>query len=163
MQKTKMMKKGRRKTRHVQIAAGIACLLVACTIYLVMRSKSIALYQWCRATVGTALADSMREATRGWAVPDFVRYSLPDGLYCLSYILIADAIWSGSRQAAKYIVVAAIPAAALLHETMQLAGLARGTFDWADVACYALPLAAYFLYQATQVSEIKVRRNHFSY
>ena len=132
------------KTRNIIL--GIVCLLVGCCMYLLLRSESIRLYQWVRAAVGTAALDSVRAVTMGWAVPDFVRFSVPDGLWCAAYGLIADGIWGSERGWARHVVVTLIPAVALVHECLQLAGLVGGTFDVSDVVVYALPLAAYYLH-----------------
>jgi len=77
-------------------------------------------------------------------VPAFVRFSLPDGLYCASYVLLMDAVWQESGKV-KYFAVAFIPLVAMIHELCQFVGLARGTFDAADLFCYALPLFLYFI------------------
>lgn len=126
------------------IIAGILCLLTGCAIYLLLRSDTIRLYRWVKATVGTAALDSLRETTLGWDIPEFVRFSLPDGMWCAAYVLIADGIWGNERGLIKHIIVSFIPAVAIGHECLQLLGLARGTFDPSDLLCYAFPLAVYF-------------------
>ena len=128
-----------------RIILGVGCLLLGIAIYLVLRSETIHLYRWCASTLGTSWLEPLREYARGWAVPNFVRYSLPDGLYCASYILIADGIWASEKGWWKNVVVSAIPVVAMTHELLQLAGLARGTFSMADLLCYALPIAAWWL------------------
>lgn len=130
--------------RPRNIFTGCLCLLTGCAMYLLFRSDTIRLYRWVKATVGTSALDSLRETTLGWAMPDFVRYSLPDGLWCAAYVIIADAIWGEEKGVAKHVTVSLIPAVAIAHECLQLAGLARGTFDAADLLCYALPLAIYY-------------------
>ena len=136
-----------------KIALGVACLLMGCAIYLVLRKDTIHLYRWWHAIVGTGALESLRETARSWQVPECVRYSLPDGLYCLSYILITDGLLNGEKGFWRHAIVCLIPTVAITHECLQAAGLARGTFDWVDVVCYALPPTAYFLY-------MRMRENH---
>ena len=145
-----------------KIVTGILCLLLACAIYLLLRSESINLYRWCQATVGTAALQPLRQWAQGCSIPNFVRYSLPDGLWCAAYILIADGIWHNEKTPWRHVVATAIPVIAIAHETMQMAGIAKGTFDPIDMLCYALPLAAYITLGArtstsASVADVDVR------
>ncbi len=126
-----------------QIFLGGMLLLCACIIYLLFRSKSIYLYQWCMAVGLTDIIDQLRKGLQSWILPDFFRYSLPDGLYCASYILLMDVLWKRSRLSIRLLVVSAIPLIAVVHESLQAAGVVRGTFDWWDLLCYTLPLIIY--------------------
>ena len=130
-----------------KIVTGLLCLLLGCAMYLVLRSDTIRLYQWCQATVGTGAIEPLREIAKGWNVPFFVRFSLPDGLYCLSYILIADGIMNGESGFWRYAIVTFIPVVALIHECLQYAGVAHGYFDPGDLIAYSLPLLAYIVYR----------------
>lgn len=136
--------------KHAKLILGVLCLLAGCAIYLVFRSDTINLYRWCHATIGTAALDTLRQAVHGWKVPFFVKYSLPDGLYCASYILLADSIWDKEKGLWKHAVVAAIPTVAIVHECLQGVGLARGSFDPGDLLAYSLPLLAYFAFVLLQ-------------
>lgn len=135
------------KTRNAtaQTLWGIFLLFCGISIYLLFRSKTITIYRWCETIGATGIIDNLRHCVRHWAVPDFVRYSLPDGLYCASYILIMDAIWRKGRKKARIVAVSLIPLAAIVHETLQGLGLARGTFDFGDFLCYTVPLVTYLI------------------
>ena len=89
--------------------------------------------------------DSLRCAVLGWAVPDFVKYSLPDGLYCAAYILLIDAIWGRQNGIAKYVFISIIPFATIICEILQYLGIVNGTFDVCDLICYAIPILIYGL------------------
>ena len=91
-------------TTKAQVALGVVCLLCGIGIYLLFRSESIRLYQWCDAVGVTGPIDMLRQETLQWRVPEFVRNSLPDGLYCCSYILLMDAVWK-KGQALPFIMV----------------------------------------------------------
>jgi len=41
------MLKGEKRLRIVEFAIGIVFLVVGCAIYLLFRSKSLNIYQWC--------------------------------------------------------------------------------------------------------------------
>ena len=134
------------KTQRVtaQIVCGVAMLLCGCAIYLLFRSKTINLYQWCSMLGFSDVIDSLRMSISAWRISDFVRFSLPDGLYCISYILLMDAVWPDDGNF-KYFAVSFIPVVAVMHEMAQLFGLARGTFDIADLLCYLAPLVVYYV------------------
>ena len=126
---------------------GVVLLLAGCAVYLLFRSKGILLCQWFAAAAGTAALDTLRQAAAGWEPSPWMRYSLPDGLFCASYLLIMDALWRRSRPALRYLMVAVMPVAALVHECLQGMGAVRGTFDTADLLCYLTPLVIYFTVQ----------------
>ena len=139
----------------LQVVFGILCLFCGIAIYLLFRSDAIRLYQWFTAMgVGEPL-DVVRGETLQWAVPEFIKYSLPDGLYCTSYILLMDAVWRNARRQLRMVASSVIPLVAVVHELLQGAGVARGPFDWRDLLCYALPLAAYLLKKTIGDSEVQ--------
>lgn len=133
-----------RKTA-AQVIAGILLLLCGIGIYLLFRSETIRLNQWFSAIGHSETVDILRQGVQQWNVPEFVKFSLPDGLYCASYILLMDAVWHKSRTWPRIAASSAMPLVAIGHELLQGAGLARGTFDWCDLLSYALPLVAYLL------------------
>lgn len=130
--------------KWIQVLLGVLCLLVGISIYLLFRSESITLYRWMAAIGVTDAIAPLRQSVSHWDVSPFVRFSLPDGLYCLSYILLMDAVWQRSRRPLRLIAASLIPLIAITHELLQVAGLARGTFDWSDLLCYTLPLIGYW-------------------
>lgn len=131
--------------KWIQVLLGVLCLLIGISIYLLFRSESITLYRWMAAIGITDAIAPLRQSVSHWDVSAFVRFSLPDGLYCMSYILLMDAVWQHSRRPLRLMAASLIPLIAITHELLQAAGLARGTFDWSDLLCYALPLIGYCL------------------
>ena len=74
-----------------------------------------------------------------YAPPDFVKYSLPDGLWSIAYFLIMVSIW-GKISKENIIWFCLMPIIALISEFMQLTSMMPGQFDLWDVVCYSLPL-----------------------
>lgn len=126
-----------------QLLWGVGMLLCGCSIYLLFRSKTINLYQWSSMIGCSDVIDAVRMSIADWKIPDFIRFSLPDGLYCASYILLMDAVWPDN---AKYrgLAISLIPLIAIAHELAQFFGFAKGTFDICDLLCYAAPLVVYY-------------------
>lgn len=141
--------------KKTQILVGSLLLVCGCSIYLLFRSKTIHLYQWFNNLGLIDYIESIRLSVAGSQIPEFVKFSLPDGLYCASYILLMNAIWKGNDKS-KSIAVSIIPFAAILHELAQGIGLIRGTFDINDLICYIAPLALYFaLQRITNYQQLK--------
>ena len=122
---------------------GVILLLCGCAVYLLFRSKSVNIYQWASAIGLADTIDSVRDKVQFWSVSDFIKYSLPDGLYCAAYMLIIDAIWYNSHDAIKKTVILFVPCVAICNEMLQYLRWAKGTFDGYDLVCYAFPLLLY--------------------
>lgn len=127
----------------MQVLMGVITLLCGISIYLLFRSESISLYRWCAAAGFGDEIEMLRQSVRHWTIPDYLKYSLPDGLYCLSYILLMDAVWAGRRTKFSVCAVCVIPLVAITHELAQGLGLAKGTFDAVDLLSYSVPLILY--------------------
>lgn len=133
----------KRNRASIEVVSGVILLLSGCVIYVLFRSKSLNIYQWCCALGLTGLIDNYRGVVHDWNVSDVVKYSLPDGIYCAAYILIVDAIWHREYGIQKYIVISLVPIVAIGCEVLQGLNLIRGTFDVLDLVCYALPPLVY--------------------
>lgn len=127
----------------VEVVSGVFLLICGCAIYLLFRSRSLNIYQWCYALGLASMIDYLRTIVQDWNVPDVVRFSLPDGMYCAAYILIVDAIWYREQGMQKYVVIALVPIITIGSELFQSLNLVRGTFDVFDLVCYALPPLVY--------------------
>ena len=90
--------------------------------------------------------DSLRYAVQHWNIIEWIRYSLPDGLYCAAYILIIDAIWKKDNCLIKYIIISLVPIVTISSELLQYFGLVKGTFDVYDLICYSIPSMIYLIY-----------------
>ena len=129
-----------------EVALGVLFLACGSAIYLLFRSKALNIYQWCSALGLSSMIDSLRNSVQGWNISDFVKFSLPDGLYCAAYILIIDAIWHYDNGIVKNIVISLVPFVTISSEVLQYFGLVKGTFDVYDLTCYSLPPIIYTTY-----------------
>ena len=126
-----------------KVLLAVLFLACGCCIYLLFRNKSLNIYQWCVSLGVSDIVDSYRCYVQDCSIPDFVRYSLPDGLYSASYILLMDAIWSEGKCFTKYVIVSLVPVITIASEILQYVGLLRGTFDVSDMVCYTTPALVY--------------------
>lgn len=133
------------KLSYVKIVTGTVFLFAGCIIYVLFRSQFIRLYVWCEALGLGCVIEKIRNGIGWLGMSDFLLYSLPDGLYCASYVLIMDGLWHGDSSLRRIVVVSAIPFVAIVHELLQGLHIVRGTFDVCDLLCYSVPLCIYLI------------------
>lgn len=126
-----------------KVLLAVLFLVYGCLIYLLFRNRSLNIYQWCIALGVSDLIEYARNLVQGWTVSDFIKYSLPDGLYCAAYILIVDSIWQEEKLAIKLFILFVVPIITICSEILQYYGLIRGTFDAVDLYCYSTPPLVY--------------------
>ena len=128
-----------------KILLGILLLVIGCLVYLIFRSKTLYIYIWCKSLGASAPIDTLRIFFHDWSISDFIKYSLPDGLYCTAYLLIMDAIWHEDKSWLKYLFLAVVPVLTIDSEILQYFGYVRGTFDLLDLFCYLIPPLLYII------------------
>ena len=70
-------------------------------------------------------------------LPDFLVYSIPDGLWLFSYILLIGVIWDFDYHRCFYLIML-LPVYAISHEMLQLYHLVPGYFDFFDFVVYVI-------------------------
>lgn len=78
------------------------------------------------------------------AVPEWIVYNMPDGMWLLAYMLFAEAIWTGNNSWMNGIFVWGMPLIIIACEILQFFGVLSGTWDIWDVISY-LCAASIFL------------------
>jgi len=131
----------------LKITLGIVFLTAGCGVYLIFRSPTLNIYQWCMVLGISNTIDSLRYSVQDWDITEWIKYSLPDGLYVAAYILIMDAIWQESDSLIKHFIIAFVPVVTITSEIFQYFGLVKGTFDFCDMVCYSVPPIAYYFYK----------------
>jgi hypothetical protein len=92
----------------------------------------------------TDVIDQWRlSAAAVWQPAEFIVYCLPAGLWALSYVLIVGTLAQGLPMKRRWAAVAAIPLLGAASELLQAMSIIPGTFDWADLLLYVLPLITY--------------------
>ncbi len=130
-----------------EIILGAVFLVCGCAIYLLFRSKNLNIYHWCSELGISSSIDTLRYTIQFWNVSEFVKFSLPDGLYSAAYILIIDAIWHNDKGTFKNIIISLVPIVAISSEILQYFELVKGTFDICDLTCYFFPYLIYISIQ----------------
>ena len=69
----------------------------------------------------------------GVFLPEWVLYSLPNGLWAFAYALIITSIWKNNTSTIKTLWMASIPILVFGFEFLQWAGIIAGTFCFEDL------------------------------
>lgn len=129
------------KIKAYVIGLSLFLFFVGGMIYLMFRSESLVMFRWCEDLHIKEYVDSLRMPCK---LPQWIVYSLPDGLWLCSYVLFVSVIWNFDlRQGWPYVF--SLPAVAIGSELAQAFGWVRGTFDWVDMVCYVLGLLSGYM------------------
>lgn len=128
------------KTDITRLAGAAFFLMAGGLIYVLFRSNGIILFGWIEALGLSNQVQMLREAAAGLTPGSFIRYSLPDGLWLTSYLLIINTIIGSDDKWLWLGFTLLLPIYAIGNELLQGLGICRGTFDPLDMLCYSLPL-----------------------
>jgi hypothetical protein len=122
-----------------------ALILLCCggIIYIALRSETLLMFSWADHLGLGCLVDFLRESLRTMYFGDFIMFSLPDGFWLLSYMLLIDTIWREDHSC-RVFFASMLPFIAISFEFLQLTGFVSGTFDVTDLMAY---LGAIIIYR----------------
>ena len=126
-----------------RLSAGILCFVIGLSIYLLFRDKVLLGFHLCEAIGIGGAVDELRASVSHISLPEFVLYSLPDGLWTVSYILIIDYVFRKQPLHIRIVWTAIIPFIGAVSELLQFVGIVPGVFDVADFLCYLVPHIIY--------------------
>lgn len=120
------------------LLSSILSLLIGGCIYLFFRDPSIIFFGWIDDLGFLSEVKSMQTSMSSLknALPDWVIFSLPDGLWLFSYVCLMLHLWRKSMPFPGMIWVLALPILALFFEIFQAIFDSIGTFDWLDILLY---------------------------
>lgn len=126
----------------------ISTLLVGGLIYLLFRTSSLKMFGWYK-TIGLGeFTNGLRKLTIPFAdkIPDWILFSLPDGLWTFSYVSLVLFIWNNSISKNNLFWILIIPTLAICSEIGQLLGFVPGVFDATDLLLYLLGMTLPFIF-----------------
>lgn len=124
------------------VFVSLLALLAGGAIYLFLRPGEFVFHHWLEAIGLEGLFSpngSAGSPVRN-RLPDWILYSLPNGLWAFAYTFLIIGIWQGSSSPVRYFWFATIPILVFGFELLQLAGVLRGTFSYMDLALSFLGL-----------------------
>jgi len=111
-------------------------LLLGGIIYILFRTSEPIFFKW----ISGAGTDSWlylvrhRSVSLSQFLPEWIVFSLPDGLWAFAYALLITVIWAGSKSQIKIFWMASIPVLVLGFEILQFTGTLPGVFCMQDMA-----------------------------
>lgn len=137
-------------SRYLALFLSIVALTIGGVIYLSYRSETLLMFRWAKSLHLNIFVENIRQSMSFYAPSDFVKYSLPDGLWSIAYFLIMVSIWGkiGKENITWFCLM---PIIALISEFMQLTSIMPGQFDLWDVLCYSLPLIILILIKTVKI------------
>jgi hypothetical protein len=120
---------------RVYVILSAFALTLGGTIYIFFRPAEHVFFGWIRA-VGLDHWFSLardRSLSSSLLLPEWIVYSLPNGLWAFAYALLITSIWWAGKSWLKYFWMASIPILVLGYEVLQYAGIIPGTFSIQDI------------------------------
>src|SRR5690606_24761044 len=120
------------------ILGSFLTLLGGGLIYVLFRTSSLKMFSWYE-TIGLG---GLTNELRNWAfqladkIPEWILFSLPDGLWIFSYVSLMLIIWQNSISLKNIFWILILPFLAISSELGQLFGVIIGTFDFMDLLLY---------------------------
>ena len=131
----------------IKITLSSVFLLVGGSIYLLFRTERLLMFKFVRFIHLDAPLSYMRNALSYIQLPKWIKYSLPNFLWMMSYLLIIDVVWKGKFNLKSSIWYIGMPAIAVASEILQAFHLVSGTFDYLDLFSYLMPVILFILFK----------------
>ncbi|MGE7665811.1 hypothetical protein ACQKMN_08815 [Ureibacillus composti] len=129
-------------------------IIIGGLIYTLFRVDTLLIFKVYEVLQVDVFIKRLRENTMFWGIPNFVKYSLPDGLWVYAFTYYIASIWKfdESENKAKYIFMSIPLICGLGGELIQLFYQKVGTFDLQDLV---ISLIAYIAgYIAVKKSKV---------
>ena len=133
--------------KSIKIFLAVLLLTIGGLIYIGFRSESLLMFEWYEHIGGYRYILSFRKLCSQYEVSQFVKYSLPDGLWLLSYMILIGTIWGNNRCNTYRLFIYSMPLIAVILELLQSQFSVLGTFDVLDILSYILAITIYGLIQ----------------
>lgn len=124
-----------------KVLISIIFLSIGGLIYLGWRSGNLVMFQLLEKWGMSDHLTSIRNIGTSYSLFEWVKYSLPDGLWLFSYMFLIDAIWHNEKKHILYYVFLwSLPIIAIASEILQYVEIVPGTFDIVDLLCYMMAI-----------------------
>ena len=104
------------------------------------------MFRWIESLGLNEYLDRLRETVSGITLNHITLYSLPDGLWLASYIIVVNTIVSKENKKNLLFWSFLLPVISITFEILQIPGIIPGVFDVFDLICYIVPLLIYLIY-----------------
>jgi hypothetical protein len=113
-----------------------SALVLGGTIYILFYTSQPVFFNWIRAAGMNNWLSLARHYSLSASsdLPQWIIYSLPDGLWAFAYAVLITGIWIRNHSGLKYFWMSTIPVLIIGLELLQYTGMVRGTFSFQDIA-----------------------------
>jgi len=127
-------------------------------IYILLRPSEYVFFGWISMAGFDHWISPARSLSPAFSqlFPDWIIFSLPNGLWAFAYALLITRIWSGSNSWLKYFWMASIPIIVLGFELLQYPRIIPGTFCIQDIVFGVLGLVLGIF-----IGTIKTKNNNY--
>jgi len=129
--------------RKTLLMGGFFVLFIGSAIYILWRPTSLLMFEWFNFLGLRSFVDCLRDiaAPVKHLLPSFVIYSLPWGLWLLSYLLFVEYVWFNKVKTRQYHFWFWIfPFLSVLTEILQKTSFVPGTFCFEDIVALILSI-----------------------
>ncbi len=145
-------------TMKLKILIGTLPVFLGGLIYLTYRAETLLMFSWSKYIGFTDFVNFLRTdiQLQNLAIPNWVKFSLPDALWLFSFTYIILFLWDFkiNRQSAFWIILA--PTVGLFSELGQLVEVIPGTFDKMDLLLLLLATISPFSF-VSNFKSIKIK------
>lgn len=117
------------------LVVGLIAIALGGLIYIASRADSLLMFRWLETIGGDQIVDVIRQHV-GPAIgslPEWIRLSLPTGLWTIAGILLLRSIWGGAWSRGAQVWCCGFFLSAIGGELAQWWGMLPGTFDPLDL------------------------------
>jgi hypothetical protein len=121
-----------------QLTTPLFVFLLGGLIYVLFRTESIRFFDYLTYVELDKPLSIIRSITlpMNQFIPEWVIYSLPDGLWLFSFSLLINKIWTKEDKIQFWFWMLLFPCTAIIWELGQAFQVISGTFDWIDTFIY---------------------------
>ena len=126
--------------RKTLIFISIITLSIGTLIYLLFRVSTLKVFSWLNFLGIDFVNNDFRKKSINYMpkIPDWFIFSLPDGIWIFSYVLVMISIWNFTLNKKSIFWMTIIPLVAIFSEIFQIFDFIPGTFDFVDLSFYIL-------------------------
>lgn len=124
------------KLKH--LTTPLFLFMIGGLIYVLFRTDSIRFFDYLTYVGLDKPLSNIRSITLPMYqfIPEWIIYSLPDGLWLFSFSLLVNIIWSKEDRLRFWFWTLLFPCTAIIWELGQAFQVFNGTFDWIDTIIY---------------------------
>ena len=129
------------------MSIGIICFLLSTSIYVLFRPTSLLLFHWINyfgfmdeIFIFRSYFSFIKDI-----IPFYLIYSVPFGLWIISYMIFIKIIWGESKSYSYDIFFWSVPIISFISEMFQYFDVISGTFDLTDLVILGITIILGFI------------------